>query len=64
VLGKANDDVKAWIDIVDMCHLSELNLKHDVHERTPKSNVSFTLLMDKIKGVCEWAQELTIPDAY
>jgi len=64
VPSKAKDDVKAKLDMAEMCDRSELNLRHDVNGRTLKPKATYALSLDKWKGVCEWAQQLTMPDGY
>ena len=64
VPGKTKDDVKARLDMAEMCDQSELNLNHGVDGRTLKPKASYALSLDKRKGVCEWAQQLTMPDGY
>ena len=64
VLGKTKDDVKARLDMAEMCDRRELNVRHGVNGRTLKLKVTYALSLDKRKGVCEWAQQLTMPDGY
>jgi len=64
VPGKIKDDVKARLDMTEMCDQSELNLRHGVNRRTLKPKAFYALSLDKRKGVCEWAQQLTMPDAH
>lgn len=64
VPGKTKDDVKARLDMADMCDRAELNVERGVNGRTLKPKASDVLSLDKRKGVCEWAQQLTMPDAY
>ena len=61
---KTKDDVKPRLDMVDMCDRAELNVERGVNRRTLKPKASYVLSLDKRKGVCEWAQRLTMPDAY
>jgi len=64
VHGKTKDDVKARLDMAMMCDRSKLNLKHGVNGRTLKPKASYALSLDKRKGVCEWAQQLTMSNTY
>jgi len=57
---KTKDDV----NMADMCDRPELNVERGVNGRTLKPKASYVLSLDKRKGVCEWAQQLTMPDAY
>jgi len=63
VPGKTKDDVKARLDMAEMCNRSELDLRHGVNGRTLKLKASYALSLDKWKGVCEWVQQLMMPDA-
>ena len=54
VPSKAKDDVKAKLDMAEMCDRSELNLRHDVNGRTLKPKVAYAISLEKRKGVCEW----------
>ena len=63
VPGKTKDDVKARLDMTEMCDQSELNLRHGVNRRTLKPKAFYALSLDKRKGVCEWVQQLTMLDA-
>ena len=58
--SKTKDDVKVRMDMIDICKQSGLNLKHVAIGKTLKPKAS----LDKRKGMCELAQQLTMPDAY
>ena len=53
--SKIKDDVKAELDMAEVCDQSELNLKHSVNGRTLKPKALYALSLDKRKGMCEWA---------
>jgi len=56
VPGKTKDDVKARLDMADMCDRPKQNVERGVNGRTLKPKASYVLSLDKRKGVCEWAQ--------
>ena len=64
VRGKIKDDVNARLDMTEMCDRSELQLRHGANGQTLKPKVCYALSLDKRKGLCEWTQQLTMPDAY
>jgi len=61
--GKTKDDVKARLDMAEMCDHGELNVKYGVNGRTLKPKALYALSLHKRKGVYEWLQQLTVPNA-
>jgi len=45
--GKTKDDVKARLDMAEMCDRSELNVRHGVNGRTLKPKATYALSLDK-----------------
>ena len=58
VSGKTEDDVKARLDMADMCDRPELNVERGVDGRTLKPKASYVLSLDKRKGYVSGSSNL------
>ena len=64
VKGKMNDNSKAQVDMKNIYKHPLLELVEVSPEKFLKSKVSYTLMREQLKDICEWGKNLKFPDGY
>ena len=64
VSGKTKDNVKARLDLAELCARDELHLRTRENGNSYKPKAKFTLSLEQRRAVCEWMRELSLPDGY
>ena len=65
ILGKAKNDIKAWMNMVAVCSRHELQLsRRGSTDRLYMPKAKFALSLDQRTFVCQWLQEIHVPNAY
>ena len=64
VKGKTKDNVKVMMDLKEYCRQYELKLQIVSNGKVLKSKANYTLSREQEKTVCEWVQDLKMPNGY
>ena len=64
VAGKTKDNIKARMDLADICDRLDLHLLDMGGGKYKMAKASYTLDNTQISWVCEWVSKLKFPDGY
>ena len=64
VKHKTKDNMKAMMDLKEVCHRYELELQNLSNRIVLKPKASYTSTREQKKTICEWVQELKMHDGY
>ena len=64
VTGKTKDNPKARLDLPEYCKRRELHLQEGPNGNLLKPKASYTFKLDQKRKICEWVQNLKMPDGY
>jgi hypothetical protein len=64
VKGKSKDNVKARMDLADICKRRELELHYSSEGKLIKPKAKYSFTIEQKRTVCEWVKQLKMPDGY
>ena len=64
VNGKTKDNVKAKLDLPEHCGQPELYLQESANNKLLKPKASYSFTMEHKRKICEWVENLKMPDGY
>jgi len=64
VPSKSKDNVKARLDMEELCARDELHIRTSKNGNPYKTKAKYTLSVEQRWSVCEWLRLLSLPDGY
>ncbi|XP_049367943.1 uncharacterized protein LOC125832793 [Solanum verrucosum] len=64
VNGKTKDNVKARMDLPEYCRRKELWLQEKQNNKFFKPKASYSFTLDQKRKICEWVEQLKMPDGH
>jgi len=64
VSGKTKDNVKAWLDLAELCARDELHLRTRGNGNSYKPKAKYMLYLEQRRALYEWMHGLSLPDGY